>query len=322
MSVDGFEVLGLDVTASPSDVRSAADRLVRHVRSFERRRDLPSVSVLERVVVDARDAVLTGRPFHPPPPARVLGVSAPVGGDVDAVRAAWRRLAAVSHPDAGGTAGLFRVVSEAHDELTDPLGTLRRRARQDRRAGWGFIPDPPSKPPPPGPFAAPAPADRVVPRRGDAVLDLVSTLPLAAGWITAASIPIVWQGRTMLPSSLLIAAVTGLFLRVRADRVVWAVSRLRMHSRLAARAKPDATPSSSPPPEDPAAFLAERGLDAPVARVAHRDVWHEYVRWCSLRNARPLPEWTFVEELRSYGLLFVGGPDRLRARWVGLRLRA
>lgn len=43
------------------------------------------------------------------------------------IRAAYRSLAKVMHPDAGGTAGTFRVLQEAYETLTDP----ERRAEYD-----------------------------------------------------------------------------------------------------------------------------------------------------------------------------------------------
>ena len=46
----------------------------------------------------------------------------------DEIRSAYRALAKAMHPDAGGTAGAFRLLREAYDTLTDP----DRRADYDR----------------------------------------------------------------------------------------------------------------------------------------------------------------------------------------------
>lgn len=52
----------------------------------------------------------------------VLGV--PVGADIDAVHAAYRRLTARVHPDAGGSPNLARRVKTARDVL---VADIRRK---------------------------------------------------------------------------------------------------------------------------------------------------------------------------------------------------
>jgi len=48
----------------------------------------------------------------------LLGV--PRGASVSQIRSAYRSLAKVMHPDAGGTAGTFRLLREAYETLADP----------------------------------------------------------------------------------------------------------------------------------------------------------------------------------------------------------
>ncbi|WP_337960621.1 J domain-containing protein [Kutzneria chonburiensis] len=55
----------------------------------------------------------------------LLGV--PRGASAAEVKSAYRALAKVMHPDAGGTAGTFRLLQLAYETLTDPT----RRARYD-----------------------------------------------------------------------------------------------------------------------------------------------------------------------------------------------
>lgn len=59
-------------------------------------------------------------------PYEILGV--PPGATQAEVRSAYARAARLAHPDAGGTAGMFGLVQEAYDTLSDPA----RRAAYDR----------------------------------------------------------------------------------------------------------------------------------------------------------------------------------------------
>ncbi len=78
------------------------------------------------------------------------------------IRSAYRTLAKAMHPDAGGTAGAFRLLREAYDTLTDP----ELRADYDR--GDEYEPDyepeyEPEPPPPPVRTRRPRQTSRYVP---------------------------------------------------------------------------------------------------------------------------------------------------------------
>jgi curved DNA-binding protein CbpA len=83
-----------------------------------------------------------------PPPTEdyyaMLGVDAGVGDE--ALRAAWRRLAAQWHPDRAGevATATFQRLSAAYEVLSDPL---TRAAYDRRRRGSNPAPPPPSKAP-------------------------------------------------------------------------------------------------------------------------------------------------------------------------------
>ncbi|HWC78345.1 MAG TPA: DnaJ domain-containing protein [Pseudonocardiaceae bacterium] len=53
------------------------------------------------------------------------------------IKSAYRGLAKVMHPDAGGTAGTFRLLREAYETLTDPVA----RAEYDRDEGFADLED-------------------------------------------------------------------------------------------------------------------------------------------------------------------------------------
>lgn len=69
----------------------------------------------------------------------LLGVSRTASASQ--IRSAYRSLAKVMHPDAGGTAGTFRLLREAYETLTDP----------DRRDEYDSDGGPAEEPPPPPP---------------------------------------------------------------------------------------------------------------------------------------------------------------------------
>jgi curved DNA-binding protein CbpA len=52
----------------------------------------------------------------------------PVTADATEIKKAYQKSVRSSHPDVGGSAGLFRLVKEAYEVLSDP----RRRAAYDR----------------------------------------------------------------------------------------------------------------------------------------------------------------------------------------------
>lgn len=81
----------------------------------------------------------------------VLGV--PPEATADQVRAAYRRLAKSAHPDAAGTAGLFRIIREAYEVLSDPARRTHYDQARDRSRGGGeeFGPGPTPQAPDPEP---------------------------------------------------------------------------------------------------------------------------------------------------------------------------
>jgi hypothetical protein len=79
----------------------------------------------------------------------VLGV--PAAADTAEIKKAYQKRVRSSHPDVGGSAGLFRLVQEAYETLSDP----RRRAAYDQSLQDG----------PPGDSGAGTPPPRQEPRR-------------------------------------------------------------------------------------------------------------------------------------------------------------
>jgi curved DNA-binding protein CbpA len=70
----------------------------------------------------------------------LLGVAR--DASVDEIRSAYRALAKAMHPDAGGTAGAFRLLREAYETLSDP----ERREDYDRRDEPEEVPVRPRRP--------------------------------------------------------------------------------------------------------------------------------------------------------------------------------
>jgi hypothetical protein len=91
----------------------------------------------------------------------LLGV--PRSASPSQIRSAYRSLAKVMHPDAGGTAGTFRLLREAYETLTDP-------DRRDEYDGGG--PEEEPLPPP----------RRATPRAEDYVPALPALSPEAIAW--------------------------------------------------------------------------------------------------------------------------------------------
>lgn len=149
----------------------------------------------------------------------ILGVER--DATADEIRTAWRSMTRTAHPDAGGSAGMFRLIMQASETLLDPS----RRADYDAGrtttepagdpeewsdesndggyyeddSGWEDVtPRPAPSPPRPGPAPSP-PSDRL-PRQHSPVLPiatllllatvavgiLVATLVLSPWWMAAA----------------------------------------------------------------------------------------------------------------------------------------
>lgn len=72
----------------------------------------------------------------------ILGVAP--DADVDTIRRAYKAQARKTHPDVGGSAALFRLVSDAHTTLTDPASRARYDAARTSTSTSAGRPPPPS----------------------------------------------------------------------------------------------------------------------------------------------------------------------------------
>jgi hypothetical protein len=69
------------------------------------------------------------------------------------IKSAYRALSKTAHPDAGGNSGMFRLLQQAHQTLSDPA----KRAQYDRsQTAQTPPPPPPPRPDPPRPDPGPA----------------------------------------------------------------------------------------------------------------------------------------------------------------------
>jgi hypothetical protein len=292
--MDPRSLLGVGARATRTELRSAHRRLRAALDPAA-----GGTTGLVHLLDVALDVATTGR--SPDrlvlDPHAVLGVP-PTASDDD-VKAAYRRLARLVHPDRGGTDELFRVVATAHDVLSGAVHTAGRRRT------WS----PPPRPRPRRPYRAPAPELRhVTPvwrawrdlAQHVAVLTVAIILPLAAaiavGWVLTAVVVAVlvgWFSSVLRPTidSALRAAV------------VLAGSRVKVA-----------------PEVEPERFLEDTCLDAPVGRQREDELYDAYVRWCRTRGAAVAP-WVFVERLRSLGLLYVRSSAWDGGIWVGVTLR-
>jgi hypothetical protein len=233
-------------------------------------------------------------------PHRVLGVT-DEATPAD-VRATYRRLARLVHPDRGGTDELFRVVAAA----AEVLGGVRPAAAGTRRRRSSWTPPPP--PPPRRPYRAPDPAMRHVPSRWRAWRDLAEhAVPLVVGVLLAVAASVMARGLAVV---VLVGGVVwfGSILRPSIDGTLRAITVLRgARVKVAAEVEPER-------------FLEDRCLDAPVGRQREDDLYDAYVRWCPGRG-EPVAPWVFVERLRSLGLLYVKASAWDTGLWVGVVLR-
>lgn len=298
--VNPRQVLGVSPKASAGEIRRVHRR---HVERIEQSGSGVHVAGLLQLLDDLRADALAGRESMTPAPAALFGVTGS-STDPEVIRFTWRRLAALTHPDQGGTDGLFRLVSDAHDELTG--ARIRRRLRRASHR------EPPPPPPPPGPFRVPPPETR--PRvTARTWIDLALSSSTASLAILGPLVVAVTGFVVTQPSW----AVAGFFL--------WPLVYLRFGraalfdaGRALVRLRLDRLTIDDD--VSPGAFLSDRALDVPVGREWDDLVYDTYAWWCAQRHVRPLPVRVFMEVLRSYGLLHIRAPGWDRGLWVGLKL--
>ena len=288
-------LLGVGARATRADVRAAHRRLRASVDP-----NVGGTSGLVALVDAAFDVATTGRGAErlAVDPHTVLGLG-PWPSAVE-VRAAYRRVAQVVHPDRGGTDELFRVVAAAAEVLS---GATPRRIRRMRPSS-----SPPRPPPPRGPYRAPDPSLRHTVSRLRAWRDLAEhalPLGLAATFLVAAAA----LDRGLAVGLLLLLAVgSPKILLPSVEGLLRALVVLRgSHVKVAAAVEPER-------------FLEDRCLDAPVGRQREDVLYAAYVSWCRSRGD-PVPSWVFVERLRGLGLLFIKASAWDAGLWIGVTLR-
>lgn len=307
-------MLGVDPLATSAEVRSAHRRLAQHLRAGK------APLALRRLVDDAATvASAGGREVAVPDAARVLDVAA--SSPPPRIKARYRHVARLCHPDLGGTDELFRVVGEAYGELAGRRSNSRRTAPSstagDARRTWsyqqawaGMRVERPPKPPPPGPYVAPPPERRIRPSRARAALDLAFNAGVLGGALACVFVLLALrQWWVVLPVAVFVVG-SGSPARPFVHGMARAIIRLR--SRPA---------QMSPGTGSPVLFLEQTCLDAPVGRVADEMLYELYVRWCMRRHRAPVSPWAFVEQLRSLGLLYVKATSWEGGVWVGLKVR-
>ncbi len=235
-------------------------------------------------------------------PYAILGVEPRTPDDV--VRGAFRRLVQLVHPDRGGTDELFRVVATSYDLVTDPL------ARVERETGVRYRPPPP--PPPPGPFERrPAEDRRYEPawRSWMTIGGGVAVL-LAGGFVLAAFIVAMSNVKADGAVALVLIVTVGALVGARPAYAAIArgVAQLRARRIFASS-------------EDLDDFLLERCLDAPVGRERDDVLYYAYRGWCIQRRRQVVSMRSFVEYLRSLGILYVNASAWDNGVLVGIRLR-
>jgi hypothetical protein len=305
--VDPRSVLGLDARAGRSDARLAHRRLVAHLNEAS-----PPPPLELRRLVDAAYTALNapGRPRDlSVDPYRLLDVT--LGADEETVRAAYRRLARVVHPDVGGTDELFRAVEAAQDALLHPPEPPRFGERPDDWMAWArrwhVDAEPPGRPPPRGPWHPPD--NRPALSRWRALLDMVL---VTGAFVFAAivAVSLASLGRGFLLLTVVVSIVGAAYLpRLGLERLLQAFAALTAPGR-------DAMGES-----DPERFLVETCLDAPVGREREDVLYAHYIRWCNRQRVEGVSPWVFVETLRRAGLLYVKSSAWEDGIIVGVRLR-
>jgi len=166
----------------------------------------------------------------------VLGVS-PTADEAE-IEAAYRRLLKVTHPDAGGSAALFRRVQDAYETLINPA----RRASYDRdlrgphrepqgddgaagAPGWVRT-DTPPPPPPPGPSGPPPGPGSAPPRPSPPQPGPSAQAPVwlaTRPWIVPLGAGLVLSGLPVLRGLAVLLVVVGILAALGSRRVERAV---------------------------------------------------------------------------------------------------
>ncbi len=301
-------MLGVGASADPDEVRAAYGRLTRRLDPRQ-----GGSAELQRIVRASYDALSQGgaRRAALPTVDPYLLFELKAGADSDAVKVAYRRLAAVVHPDRGGTDELFRIVGAAYDALIRPhvpTGPRAQWASWAAREPWPRPrPERPYRPPPEDArFHAPGWRDWA---------GVVAYVGALAFWFGLAAVIVVLFGAARGPDKLFPGVLMP----------AWAVA-FSMHSRtiISGLLRALARARSSYARQrraDPEAFLADQCLDSPVNRESEEILYAAYAGWCRQHAARPLSRWVFIEKLRTLGLLHVQASTMDHGLFVGVRLR-
>ena len=299
-------------SATVAEVRAAHRRIAGHLRAGR------APLALRRLVDEAGAVAAAGGTTVTAPDARkVLDIAA--GSPLPRIKARYRDVARLCHPDLGGTDELFRVVGLAYDELSGRRQRATaswtrddgvRRPRPPSATWAGIRVERPPKPPPPGPYVAPPPERRIRPSRVRAAVDLAFNLGVLSATLAVLGVLLALRQWWVVVGVAVLVVTSGSPARPFIHGAARALIRLR-----AGPARVSAGAGS------PITFLEQSCLDAPVSRVPDDVLYDVYLRWCARRQRVPVSPWAFVEQLRSLGLLYVKATTWDGGVWVGLKVR-